>query len=287
MESQKFEAYRHSGKYSMKGPVLAVLLSAVAALALGLLYTKLMQWIPLIYFNFLLTAGYGFAFGWVIAKILRSTKTRNTAVAVICGLIGGMFALYGEWSAHIRNLFEVKSLLLMPDQVFVGMQVLYEFGSWSLKGGDAVSGVLLGIVWVAEAVTIIGFSVVLPYKAIADVPFCERNQCWLDEERNIDTLASFVDPGHLQTFRNGDLAPLAEAVPRPLGSVEFTRLTMKSSAMTDDFCTVIVANVTQTTDKEGKTTEKVKELTSQLVLPKLMLEMITRFDRFDTAHIAS
>jgi hypothetical protein len=77
-----------------------------------------------------------------------------------------------------------------------------------------VTGVVLAIVWVVEGVIIVGLSARLPFSNILGTPFCEKNQCWLNEEKKIDTLDAFTDPEQQAAFKRGDLRPLIQARPR-------------------------------------------------------------------------
>lgn len=116
---------------------------------------------------------------------------------------------------------------------------------------------------------------------ISDLPFCEKNQCWLDEEKKIDTLEAFNDPEHQAAFKRGDLGPLIQAKPRTPNAAAFGRLTLKHSPRCDAFCTVRIENVTLKTDKNGNKAESKTELTRNLVLPQSMLALITKFENFN------
>jgi hypothetical protein len=168
----------------------------------------------------------------------------------------------------------------MPGEIVNVMQILYEQGSWGIRSGGNVTGIPLAIVWIVEAGIVIVLSVIVPFGMISDTPFCEKNQCWLDQEKKIDTLDVFTDPAQLTSFQSGDLAPLAQAKPRIPGTPAFARLTLKHSPRCEDFCAVSLANVTVTTDKEGNTKEKTTELARNLVVPKSMLDLISRFENF-------
>ena len=118
---------------------------------------------------------------------------------------------------------------------------------------------------------------------IADLPFCEKNQCWLNEGKKIDTLEAFNDPEQQAAFKRGDLGPLLQAKPRTPDAAAFGRLTLKHSPRCDEFCTVRIENVTLKTDKNGNTSESKTELTRNLVLPKSMLALVTKFETFNQA----
>jgi hypothetical protein len=175
----------------------------------------------------------------------------------------------------------------MPGEILAGMKQLYEEGSWALHSGDNVTGILLAIVWVVEAGIILGLSVVPTVRAIADTPFCEQNQCWLDEEKKISTIEAFTDPAQVAALRGGDLGPLLQAKPRAPESPTFGRLTLKHSSRCDVFCTVRIENIVTSIDKNGSVTEKKLELTRNLMLPRSMFELIAKFENFQATAPAA
>lgn len=287
MSTEKFEVYRHSGKFGIHGPVMALGAALVLAYPLGFAYSYLLKWIPFVYVNFLLTAGYGFGFGLLGGMLLRFGKVRNTLVAALSGLGIGLVALYFEWNGHVHALFKDAPALCLPQEILGAMQALYEHGSWGLRSGGPVTGVPLAIIWGLEAAVIVGLAAFVAYVTIAKTPFCEKNQCWLDEEKKIDTVEAFTDPIQVNALKIGDLGPLTHAMPRTLGADAFTRLTLKQSPHCDEFCTLQIQTVTLVSDNKGNLTEKVQDLTGDLVLPKRMSELITKFESFGSAKVAA
>ncbi len=287
MASETFQIYRHTGKFGIHGPALALLAAVVAGFPLGYAYAYLIKWIPFIYLNFLITAGYGFVFGILTGALMKFGKVRNTLLAVLCGILAGVLALYFAWNAHIHSLSKDAPALFLPGQILAAMRFLYENGSWGMRSSGNVTGIPLAIVWAVEGTMIVGLSAFVPFSMISDTPFCEQSRCWLDEEKKIDTLEAFSDPAQSAAFKAGDLGPLSQARPRASGSTAFARLTLKHSPRCDQFCTVSIANVTVVTDKDGNTSEQTQELARNVMLPKSMFELITKFEGFKTASPAA
>lgn len=285
MSTASFEVYRHSGKFNTYGPIVAILAALGGGMVLGFAYAYIMKWIPFIYVNFLLTLGYGFVLGFACTAIVKASRMRNKTVAITTSVFVSLIAIYMAWNGHIHSLIDGAPLLCLPHQVWKIMQILYENGSWGLRSGGAVTGIPLAIVWVIEAGMIGGFIVFMVHSFIADTPYCEQSQCWLDEEKKISTLAAFEDPEQLARLKAGDLGPLSQAVPRPIGSESYARLTLMQSPSCDLFCTVRIENVTETTDKNGSTTEKAARLTDNLILPSAMSGLISKFETFGTHSV--
>lgn len=281
MNSQIYPLYRHSGKIGAQSIPLIIFGPLIAAFPLGYVYAYLIHWIPFIYLNFFITVGYGFLFGLIAGFLLRMGRVRNNWLAALGGLYAGGVGLYFNWNGHIHATFEKAPAFAWPHQVLGAMAYLYEHGSWTLRGGYNVTGVMLAIVWLVEALMIVGLSIVVAYAMIGDTPFCERSGAWLDEKKQISTLAPFTNPAHIAAFQAGDIEPLSQAQPKVPGTSAFGRVTIKYSAKCDDFCTVTIANVTETADKNGKMQESVKEIARNVVLPKSMFDFIAKFEHFN------
>lgn len=272
--------YRRSGKFGIHGPVLALLAGAVVALPLGLAYSYLIKWIPFIYLNFLITLGYGFIFGFMTSLLMRFGKVRNNAVALVCSASVALLAWYGTWNGCVHSLVNGAPLLVTPGEMLAFMKVLIEHGSWGIgfSSHEPVTGVLLGIVWVAEAAVIVGFSTIAGLAFVSQTPFCETHDCWLDEEKKMDKLNIFTRPEDVAAFKNGDIEPLDHAQPRVPASGQFARLTLKYSSHCEDYCALSVANVTVAPDKDGKMKEQVTKLMTNLWVPKTMFDYLAQFD---------
>jgi len=280
LTADTLETYRHSGKFTLPGILLPLVVCALVAFPAGLAYGYLIRWIPIVYLNILLTLGYGFAFGWLARKLLQRGKVRNTALATAIGVISGLFALYGEWSGHVHAVFDDAPWLLRPDEIFSAMAYLYENGSWTLGRGSsssAVTGIVLALVWAVEALLIVGLAGFVAWNFSAETPFCEKAGCWLDEKKHIDTLAP-IAAEQLPALKSGSLQPLLDTAPCAEGADEFTRLTLKRAPVEAAFCTLRVEAVTRSYDKEGKMQEKVQSHTGDLILPASMFDLIAQFE---------
>src|SRR5579862_4665134 len=98
MSSNIHPFYSHSGKFGVHGPLLALIAGVFVAYPLGIAYSYLIKWIPFIYLNCLITAGYGFAFGFLTFFLLKFGKVRNGTLALLTALVVGLAALYGAWN---------------------------------------------------------------------------------------------------------------------------------------------------------------------------------------------
>jgi hypothetical protein len=278
MNSETYLFYRHSGKFSPHGLALAILVPIAAGFGLGYVYAYLIKWIPFIYLNVFITAGYGGVIGFIAGWMLKLGKVRNNALAALCGLLAGVSGLYLGWNGHIHAYFEDAPIFCLPAEILKGMGYLYDHGSWSLKD-ETITGVILAIVWGVEALMIVSLSTLVSYVMISGTPFCERTESWLDQEKKISTMEPFTQPAQLEAFKAGDLNPLFQARAKHEGAATFGRLTVKHSPKCEEFFTVTVANVTVTMDKKGKITEKSQKLASDIIVSKSMFDQIVKLEQ--------
>ncbi len=282
MSDTTLETYRHSGKFNPAALAAALGVAVVVGIPLGLVYAYLLRWIPFIYVNFLLTFGYGFAFGWLTSRILKAGRVRHATVAGVTSLGAGLIALYFDWSGHIHALVDGAPWILRPDQIVAVIPALYQEGTWTIKS-VTVSGISLAMVWLVEAAIIVGVAALIPYSLVRDTPYSEKSQCWLDEEKTINTLELITDDAQVTAIKSGDLMPVIAARPKVEGAASFTRLVLKRAAVAKDFCTVRVQDVTVSLDSKGNVNEKTKDLTQDLILPASMFELVAKLDELKPA----
>src|SRR5882724_542922 len=281
MSSNIHPFYSHSGKFGPHGPILALMAAGIIAFPLGIIYSYLIKWIPFIYLNVFITIGYGFAFGFITAWLMKFAKVRNRGVALLTGLAVGLIAWWGSWNGCARALVGSQApWLLTPHQMRIFIKILYTEGSWGIgfSSSAPVTGIFLALIWLAEGAAIVGISAVAAFTPIATTPFCELHDCWLNEKKKIEKLDAFVRPEHIEAFKAGDIAPLEESQPRVPASGRFARLTLKHSDGCHDFCTLSIANVTVAPDKKGNMKETEQELMTNLLVPKSMFDYLAKFE---------
>jgi hypothetical protein len=285
MISQIYPAYRHSGKFPIYGPILAIIAAVVLWFPLSFVYSYLIKWMPFIYVNFFATFGYGFIVGFANGYLLKAIRVRNTPLAILTGLLAGLIALYCAWNAHIHALSTGAPVLIPPPEIAEVVKLLYDQGSWGIGHGGNLTGIPLAIVWLGEALIIVGMAIFGSYNVIGETPYCEETRCWLDQEKKIDTLQAFTDQAHLTAFKGNDLGPLIEAKPRGPASATYARVTLKHSTRCQNFFTVRVENISEKTDSKGKTTQTTKKLTPRdLIVPHSMFELMTKFETLKPAE---
>jgi len=280
MNEQQYTFYKHSGKFGPHGPVLAIIAALVVGYPLGILYSYLIKWIPFIYLNFFITVGYGAAYGLMTAVIMKFAKVRNGTVAAVTGLIAGLCGSFLSWNGFLHSITDDAPLFINFAQLSKIMKFFYDHGSWGIGTGGSgpVTGTVLALVWIAEAGIIVVMSTALSFVAVAHVPFCETHECWLNQEKKIESLDAFLSPDQVATLKAGSIAPLEAAGLRVPASGRFSRLLLRYSDKCEENCTLSMLNVTVSVDKNSKPRESTQTIITNLLLPKTMLDYLGKLE---------
>jgi hypothetical protein len=195
------QTYKESGKVGAM-TVPGVVGCVAVGVGLAWLYQKLIDWIPLIYVNFLVTLGFGIALGAVVAALLRATKNRSRAIMIVAvaatATVADAASFYWSYRNAVDPFYEevseaVRALGEEPvtreefeerltfDQ---WREMRVEMG-WSVgavgssdSGKPTMSGLFVYAVWLLELVALLFLS----YKAAAGAhaaPFCETCGEWM------------------------------------------------------------------------------------------------------------
>ena len=281
MSSNALPVYRHSGKFNAFGVCAPLAVAALLGWPLGLAYGHATRSIPFVFINVLLPVGYGFVFGAMTIWLLRKGRVRNLGVAAVIAVLVGTIAVYFEWNGFLHALVPEPPLLFLPDEIGDGIAYLYEHGSWSIgrgRGTTHVAGFPLALVWLAEALLIIGFTLAVSVRFVRDTPYCEDSQCWFDEAKAVNCLAAIDDPDQLEQLRAGDITPLTLAQFKSADADHFTRLLLTRSKACDHFCTLQVQDVQQSLNRQGHVVTKTRNLTKVLMISAAMFDQIVAME---------
>ena len=90
--------YTPSGKFSPISFALLIVLCLTVFPILGGLYTYAIWYIPFIYINFIITAVFAIAVGFLMNQVvIKLGKVRSPKLAILLCLLGGFAALYAHW----------------------------------------------------------------------------------------------------------------------------------------------------------------------------------------------
>ncbi|RZM24745.1 MAG: hypothetical protein EOO88_21780 [Pedobacter sp.] len=268
--------YKPSGKIPVKGVFISLITSFVITIILSIIYIVLQWFIPFVYFNFFIAAGLGFGVGGGVFIAIGAGKIRNTkfefTLAVLCGLL----AWYCQWALFvslmseaggsmgvgmwIRSSFNLKGfwyILTHPDILFQAMLSLNDAGTFTLKH-NTVSGTLLWVVWVIEALIIIGGPILFSLSGRSTSPFSEQNDQWMEERDVEGKLKTVTDPDQLtQEFIAGNLKFLKDFLPADDLSKDYATLRVYESPG-DPVSYISVTNISHRPDKKGELKKETK-----------------------------
>jgi len=189
--------YKPTGNFSPISLVYFLLLSFIALPILGLVYSYCIWYIPFVYINFFITAGFGFVVGLIInIVVIVKGKVRNVTLSFILGLSSGLIALYFHWaiwadlvinageSYIVFTVSNIKisqafSLATNPSLLFSFINEINEVGNWGIFG-LTVSGTFLSIIWIIELIIIVGLATLIPFQ-MSKKPFSEMENNWCKE----------------------------------------------------------------------------------------------------------
>ncbi|MFV0291250.1 MAG: hypothetical protein ACK5IJ_10230 [Mangrovibacterium sp.] len=156
-------------------------LMLIAAPILALAYAALDRYNPIIYLTFLGLFGMYLAFTFLFEKAAKLSHCRNAKAVVFMGVIVGLWTLYCSWVCFVWILSEYEHFLLTkPQTLWEVMNALAEEGLWSIGRGSSenVTGILLQIVWVVEALIIMAAAIFSSMSALNNEVYCEACGYW-------------------------------------------------------------------------------------------------------------
>ncbi len=276
--------YRHSGKFSVQGAATGLAAGLASGLVLAFIYSYLILYIPFVYVNFLLTAGFGSLLGGITARFLRRGKLRNTKVALLMVIIVATASLYASWVvwiyAFIRRQGADVSLLPIASQPRLLWQLIQrvnEVGAWSFLHVTP-TGPALGFVWIVEASMILGFAIWVGAGAISE-PFCESCQRWCELTEGVAVVGE-GDPKELKSrMEKKDFSFPEKLGAKKPGASSWFRLDLHSCPQCGMVNTLSIRKVRVSVDKKGKSSEKTKNVMSKLLLNAAETESLRRLSR--------
>lgn len=169
--------YRPSGTAPIGGILTALAISVPVALVIGAVYGAIAWYNPFIYINFLGILVAGGACGYVIRKGLLFGRIRSRSMSTSISLLVGCVGLYASWLAYVMamvgGLVIIGPLTMWSFIVDAGAEGLWEIFGWT------PSGWVLYLIWLIEAVGVVGFCVLVAVGE--ETPYCEDCEEWTTE----------------------------------------------------------------------------------------------------------
>ncbi|HSE50085.1 MAG TPA: hypothetical protein VLA96_12825 [Terriglobales bacterium] len=267
--------YKHSGKYSLGGAIYALVVGSVILCVGAFVYAYLILYLPFVYINALITAGYGIVLGFTCATLLKKKKVRSDGVAVGLTFVLTSVAYYFGWATWVWALARRTDTSIAPFSLLVGLVLwppaLWEIiksinveGAWTLRG-SAVTGWALWAVWAIEFAMIFGFSLWTAYKTMDEEPFCETCEEWAKKKEQV-VEAAIRDLNEYKRRLEGKDFKFLEAAGAPKAeTMEFQRIDVFSCEKCGVFHTLDSTTV-KVKIESGKRKEETAQSMHHLVL---------------------
>lgn len=281
--------YRHSGQCSSASLFATLAAGCLAALILGPIYAIIVFYMPIVYVNVLLTFGIGVLMGYIIKKVAMARHVRSLAMIVLIAAISALVAIYAAFVGWLLPVTQWTYFAYLPGDMLGVLEQVVEQGVWSLKGGT-VKGTFLIIVWVCEALVILGATIYFAYEEIAKTPYCENCSQWLPLKTLVGPFEKIADPKALRAdLEQGNFAALGNIKPlaADAGATEFADYELTDCPSCPDMAVVSIRNVTLVADKEGKITPKIQVLVDRLLIDHDSCELIKQLGPDQAATEAS
>jgi len=250
--NQTNKYYEHSGSIGLIGPIYMLIFGAVGALIFGVIYGYAIFYIPFIYLNFFITLGFGGGVGFLIGIGGKLGKVRNSNALLFFGFIFGLFAEYVGWSSWILAASEQETLLVTPSSILSVIQTVSENGAWSIFGWTPTDTALY-IIWVIEAVIIIGTSTMMAWGVISSTPFCEHCNKWIEEKDSILPLTPIDNPNVLVAqLEQGDYSSLTTLRKDDTEPTSYTQIDLLSCPSCQQSNFLTIKSITISKDSDGK-----------------------------------
>lgn len=283
--------YRPSGKVGVLGIFAGAATALVLGPVLGGLYAAAIAYIPFIYVNVLLTLVFGAAIGFAMTLAMEMGKVRNTWVIVGGAFLGTCFVHYVGWMIWMavmcfRSDIPIPFFEIMFPPTFVMMIIdLSEVGAWTLRG-NPVSGVMLWIVWIVEALIVFGTSLAVAGSTGNSRPFCEACESWCTARNDVARFAGENDGDaigqRLMALDLGVLAQTPRAHPQATAYFQVDIARCESCGATN---TLTFNRVHVTYDKKGNPQVHAKPIVNRMLLTPEQAEWVAQLGSPATAGV--
>ncbi|MGJ8683188.1 MAG: hypothetical protein ACSHWW_01100 [Nonlabens sp.] len=188
--NNELKFYKESGSYNLGNLGFTFLALIAVSLVLGYVYAILTQVSPIIYLNALAALGAGIAINFCLTKLFDVFKIRSRMFRILFAVLIALLTWYFQWTVtllyllydgvpSITDYFSNLGWAFTDTDLRAVLPFLYENGYYEIKGA-MVSGVFLGIIWLAELLIFIGFPVFASF-TYEPTPYSDSFEKWYDQ----------------------------------------------------------------------------------------------------------
>lgn len=171
--------YRPTGKVDIPS-LLLVPLVIIPLWVISFLYAGILIWNPFHFLNIGVFIIFGFVIAQLIVLVINVSNTRNARLAKALTWILSLLFIYFSWA----NFFTISSTnswpltMLEPHIWWQTMIEFYSSGAHSTFGVE-INGFFGAIIWLLEAVILVGFCLMMGVHTVEDDIYCETCRHWV------------------------------------------------------------------------------------------------------------
>lgn len=214
--------YRHSENFSSGKVLLAMAITAAAAVPSAALYaavTRYVAFIPFLNLPFALVLGA--AVGASLGYLLVRWKVRSARITFWASLTVGLFTLYCAWGFWVYLTLKRIAPYVELRRVLHPIVLRDLIGQIYLMRGES-QGLLASIglisMWSGEALAIVGLIVLLALAEVYAAPFCEVCGVWCRKHEGVLRTAGAEEKELLRRIEEKDFAFLISCASPGTGS---------------------------------------------------------------------
>lgn len=273
--------YRHSGKAPVLGLILIGIAGLVVTPILGVIYGYLLFYIPIIYLNLLVVFGYVYAVSYVLSRAAKFGKVRNNYLMGIAGFGFGLLAEYVGWVSWIAAIIGSPVNLIgffYPREVLAIIMKIAQQGAWSFEG-TTPTGIFLYLIWVTEALFVVGGITYMAVKALLKLPFCEESDAWADKRSIVGVFEPITNSKQFKaSISQGSFSAFNELKPSQSNN-HFTLLELYECDVCKNFFVLNVNDVVVTINNRGRRSSKTKSIVSNLIVTPITLASLRKLNQ--------
>jgi len=179
-------SYKHSGRITFLGVIAAAVAGLAAGFPLAFIYAWGIIRISEEHLSGMATMAYGASIGAIVWLVARSGKVRNVQIVGFLAVCAATASFYWSWAFWVRDILdpigqeELSAFALMqgPHALWEQIKLINQDGTWGTIGGTATKGAELWILWVCEAVAVVGTAALTAVTGLQAQPFCEACKVW-------------------------------------------------------------------------------------------------------------
>lgn len=240
---------------------------------LALLHGYIQYYNPLVILGVLATVGYGFGVGMLLAILSKFARVRNTPLVFLAAVFFAVVAEYLDWGFWLFALFEADLRAFDPFVILGVGAEMWDKGYFSFKDLTP-TGWVLGLLWVGEALIVMGLAIAIPVSGSLDRVFCEELGRWTSDKESVSLLEPIPRPAEFrQALEQGNFQELLRLRRIKHGAFHFTELEVDYCSGHDGLFVLTVKDVHVQMEKE-KAVRKEENIVKHMYIDKALFERV-------------